>query len=283
MIRKIEQLVAQANFSLRKDVLHLLKKAYLRERNQKAKKALGWILENAKIAVKENLAICQDTGLPIIFIEAGRDIKVSSILVSQIERGVQQGYVHNHLRPSIVNPLQRGNPSYEGLISHVHFSTKGKGLKITLFPKGFGSENKSVLNMFNPTASYDEIEQFIVNSVRKAGPEACPPFVVGIGIGSSADGSLSLAKKALIDNVDKPNRNSLLNKMEIRLLSKINDLNIGPMGLGGKNTALAVKIKSASTHIAGLPVGINISCWALRSATIKFTKLQLKALQGCKQ
>jgi len=267
MKRKIEKIVKEANFSLRKDVLALLRKAYIRETNKKARHALALILENAKIAKRENLAICQDTGLPIIFIEIGKNKLVTCSLIEEIEKAVISGYKNNYLRASVVSPFDRGNPSYEGVVSHVEFSPHIKGIKVTIFPKGFGSENKSRLKMFNPTTDFNKIEDFILESIQIAGPESCPPFVVGVGIGGTSDTALLLAKKALINRVDKKNTDKFIDKLEKRLLKKINSLNIGAMGLGGKNTCLAVKIKTAPTHIAGLPVGVNISCHALRSAT----------------
>ncbi len=274
--KKVEDLVAQASFSMRKDVLGLIKKAYKNERRKKtclpAGRALGWILENAKIAQEEKLAICQDTGLPIVFIEVPKFTNINSSLIESIKKGVETGYRKNYLRPSIVDPLIRGKSSYRGIIYHIDFSAKQKNLKITLFPKGFGSENKSQLKMFNPTVNFKKIEEFIIESIKKAGPESCPPFVVGLGIGGTSDEALLLAKKALIEKIDKPNADTSLNTLEKKLLEKINSLKIGPMGFGGKSTALAVKIKKAPTHIAGLPVGINISCWALRSAAITIAK-----------
>ena len=266
--KEVEKAVAKANFSLREDVARLLEASANREKNKPAKQALSWILKNAKIAGEEKIAICQDTGLPIVFIEAGERIKVTSSLVNAISSAVCAGYQKNYLRPSAVDPLLRGKSTYEGVIYHFDFSSKQKGLKITLFPKGFGSENKSRLRMFNPTVNFAEIEKFIIESVKNAGPESCPPFVVGVGIGGTSDTALLLAKKALLKRADKPNLDKSLNILEERLLKKINTLGIGPMGLGGKCTCLAVKIKKAATHIAGLPIGINISCHALRSATI---------------
>lgn len=264
--KQIERIVKEANFALRKDVLALLNKAYIHETNKKAKNALALILENAKIAKKEDLAICQDTGLPIIFIEVGKNKSISFSFIEMIEKAVIASYKNNYLRASVVSPFDRSNPSYNGVISHVEFLPQIKGAKVTIFPKGFGSENKSRLKMFNPTASFEEIEDFILESIQIAGPESCPPFVVGVGIGGTSDTALLLAKKALIERVDKKNKDKFINKLEERLLKRINSLNIGPMGLGGKNTCLAVKIKTAPTHIAGLPVGVNISCHAMRSA-----------------
>lgn len=266
--QKIENIVTEASFSLRKDVIFLLRKAYLNEKNKKAKNALGQIIDNAKIAKNEKLAICQDTGLPVIFIEAGKGVKVNSTLLDVIQKSVESGYKKNYLRPSVVDPLERGKPSYKGSILHLDFSKKQEGLKITILPKGFGSENKSRLKMFNPTVGIDEIEAFIIECVKKAGPESCPPFIIGIGIGGTSDAALLLAKKALLERISKPNLNKTLANLEKKLLKKINTLDIGPMGLGGKHTCLAVKIKKTPTHIAGLPVGVNISCHALRSATI---------------
>jgi len=268
LTKEIERLVRDANFSLRKDVLRLLKRAYIEENNKRAKNALGLILDNARIAKKEKLAICQDTGLPIVFIEIGRGIKISSRVIATIKKSIESGYKKNYLRASGVEPLNRGRPSYKGIISHIEFSDRIKGLRITVLPKGFGSENKSQLKMFNPTAGLEEIEGFILDSVKKAGPDACPPFVVGVGIGGTSDVALLLAKKALLEKLDGPNPDRFLNRWQSKLLKKINSLKIGPMGLGGKVTCLAVKMKKIPTHIAGLPVGVNISCHALRSASL---------------
>ncbi len=270
---KIEELVNEASFNLRPDLQKLIKNAYLKEKKSQAKKALKQILDNAGIAQNKKLAICQDTGLPVIFIEAGREVKVNSILVKTIKESVGEAYRKNYLRPWLVDPLERGEPSFSGAICHFDFSSRIKGLKITIFPKGFGSENKSQLKMFNPTAEFSQIENFIVRAVKEAGPEACPPFVIGIGIGGTSDSSLLLAKKALIERVDKTNPDKYLASLEKKILKKINSLKIGAMGFGGSNTCLAVKIKKSPTHIAGLPVGINISCHALRSATLKLNKI----------
>jgi len=267
--KEMEKLVAKASFCLRPDLQLLLKKALARETKPNARKALRCILENARIAKKENLAICQDTGLPVLFIEVGKGVNISSKFIKTLEEGIESGYKKHSLRQSIVDPILREVPSYKGVISHVEFLEQAKGIKITLFPKGFGSENKSQLKMFNPTASIEEIEEFIVESVKKAGPEACPPFVVGVGIGGVADEALLLAKKSLLDRIDKPNSNKRLKKLEQSLLKRINNLKIGPMGFGGSTTALAVKVKTLPTHIAGLPVAVNISCHALRSAMVE--------------
>jgi fumarate hydratase subunit alpha len=267
--KQIQQLVEKAAFSLPPDVLALLKKAYGAGINKKSKRVLRWILDNAKTAADKKLAVCQDTGLPVVFVEVGKGMSFSASDMDVLEESLADAYRKNYLRASIVDPLKRGKSFYKGAAIHVDFSSKSRGITISLLPKGFGSENKSQIKMFNPTASMDGIEDFIIEAIKKAGPEACPPFVIGVGIGSTSDGCLLLAKKALLQDLIKPNPDSLLRDLENRLLKRINALNIGPMGLGGKTTALAVKILKSPTHIAGLPVGINISCHALRKATIK--------------
>lgn len=266
---EVERLVKEANFSLRKDVSFLLGKAYQKEKHSQAKRALGWIIENARIARQENLAICQDSGLAVVFIEIGKGADISSLFIETVKKAVEEGYYKNYLRASIVDPLKRKTPSYKGVVVHLEMNLQIKGLKITVFPKGFGSENKTQLKMFNPTATLQDIENFLMDSIIQAGSQSCPPFIVGIGIGGTSETALFLAKKALLKRVDKPNPDTFLNKLEKRWLKRINSLGIGPMGLGGKFTCLAVKIKTAPTHIAGLPVGINISCHALRSATLR--------------
>ena len=266
--KEVESAVARASFDLRPDVYKLIKQAYMRESKKRSKKALKWILDNARIASAERLAICQDTGFPVVFIEASKNVKISASLVEAIKKGVEAGFRKNYLRASVVDPIERNNPGFKGMIYHLDFSGTTKGLRITIFPKGFGSENKTALKMFNPTASLGDIENFVVEAVNRAGPEACPPFVVGIGIGGTADYSLFLAKKALLDKINKLNPDKKLKAMEKNILRKVNDLGIGPMGFGGKTTALAVKIKKSPTHIAGLPVGVNVGCHALRSAVV---------------
>jgi fumarate hydratase subunit alpha len=265
----IKNLVEEANFSLRFDLKRLIADAFSKETKKMPKQALGWILENAKIAKKNKVALCQDTGLPVVFIEAGRKQEIDLSFINTIKKEVSRYYKDNYLRRSIVDPLVRGKPKYQGVLTHLQFLPQTKKTRITLFPKGFGSENKTQLKMFNPTAGISQIEDFIVDAVKQAGPESCPPFFVGIGIGGTSDHALFLAKKALINRVDLANPDKHLDALEKRILKKINQLRIGPMGFGGKFTALAAKIKKCPTHIAGLPVGVNISCHALRSASLE--------------
>lgn len=267
-VNKISEIVKglciKANLVLRRDVLNALKAAYAKEKDTRAKRLLRSIIKNADIARAEEIAICQDTGMPVVFLEIGQDIRVSGDLKKAINKGIEAGYKKGYLRNSIVpDPILRGSPKYSPAVIHTDI-VKGNKLKITVLPKGFGCENKSVLKMFLPTSKIDDIKNFIIDAVKKAGPEACPPFVLGVGIGGTADYASVLAKKALLKGLI---HKGTLPKLERELLSSINKLNIGPMGLGGKTTALAVNIETYPTHIAGLPVAVNISCHALRSAS----------------
>jgi fumarate hydratase subunit alpha len=258
----VRDLCLKSNIELRNDVSSVLEQACGRERNPRARNILKAILYNAHIAKKERLAVCQDTGMPCVFVELGQDLKIKGDLNKAINKGVAEGYKSGSFRDSVIKaPLGRGKPGYVPAIIHVDL-VKGRRLKITVLPKGFGCENKSQLKMFNPTVSWSQISEFILNAVKNAGPDACPPYVVGVGIGGTADYACLLAKKALLRNIDSKN-----SKLEESLLKEINKLNIGPMGLGGKASALAVKIEEYPTHIAGLPVAVNISCHATRSAT----------------
>jgi len=266
----VSELCLQANFVLRADVYAALRKAHRKEKNKRAKEILAAIMQNADIARRERLAICQDTGLAGVFVEVGQNVKISGNLRQAINKGIEAGYRRGSLRNSVIkNPLCREKPGYQPVIIHVDL-VEGNKLKLTVLPKGFGCENKTRLMMFNPTAKISEIKKFIVETVKSAGPDACPPYVVGVGIGGSADYACLLAKRALLEKVSgSAGKQSAgnISRLQRELLSAINNLNIGPMGLGGKTTALAVNIQTHSTHIAGLPVCVNISCHALRSAT----------------
>ncbi|MGD9014968.1 MAG: fumarate hydratase [Candidatus Omnitrophota bacterium] len=265
--KAIAELCIKANTQLRPDVLAALKRAYQREKKIRAKDILGAIIKNAALARGEGLAICQDTGMPCIFVELGSSLKIVGNLNAAINKGVESGYKKGYLRNSVVNhPLSRNRLGYKPVIIHLDL-VKGSNLRLTVLPKGFGCENKTKLKMFLPTAGIDEIKQFVVDSVGEAGPDACPPYIVGVGIGGTADFACLLAKKALLKNIK--NQTSKIPKLEKDLLSAINRLHIGPMGLGGRATCLGVNIKTHPTHIAGLPVAVNISCHALRSATKK--------------
>lgn len=258
----VADLCVKANCVLRSDVLAGLKAAHRAENNPRARKALEAIIKNAGIARKEKLAICQDTGLPVVFIKLGQDVRIAGDLKKAVLKGIELGYKKGNFRESIIrDPLKRGKPGYKGGVLHTEVAG-GNKLKITVMPKGFGCENKSMFKMFNPTAGVNEIKKFVVEAVKASGADACPPYIVGVGIGGSADYAGFLAKAALLKNI-----NAKRNKLEQDLTGAIEKLRIGAMGLGGKVTCLAIKIESYPTHIAGLPVAVNISCHALRSAS----------------
>ena len=267
--KAVEKLCLKANTQLRPDVLSLLKKAAALEKKRLSSGALSAIIDNADIALKEKLAICQDTGMPVVFVEMGNNVHIEENITEIINKAVEKGYASNYLRASIQkDPIFRKEKlAYSPAIIHVHIA-KGSKLKITILPKGFGSENKSKVKMFNPTSTQEDIEDFIVESVKKTGAGACPPYFIGVGIGGTQDYAGLLAKQALLMPFGKANKNKKLALMQKRLIKKINALDIGPFGLGGKNTALGLNIQTFPTHIAGMPVAVNISCHALRSASI---------------
>jgi fumarate hydratase subunit alpha len=258
----VAELCIRANLVLRKDVLDALMVSYAREGARRPKEILKAIIDNAQAAKKEKMAICQDTGMPIVFVELGRDVRVEGDLRAAINRGVEAGYRKGSFRTSIVrNPVERGRPRLSPAVIHIDL-VKGDKLKLQVLIKGFGCENKSQTRMLKPTAEAGDIREFIVDAVRLAGPDACPPYIIGVGIGGTADYASLLAKKALLRRI-RPAAGGF----EGELLKEINKLNIGPMGLGGGATALGVNIETYPTHIAGLPVAVNISCHALRSAS----------------
>ncbi|MFH0935927.1 MAG: fumarate hydratase [Candidatus Omnitrophota bacterium] len=262
----VADLCLKANLVLRPDMLLLLKAAHSRESNKKAKKALEMIIRNARIARSERLAICQDTGMPVVFLELGNGVRIKGDLKKAINKGVEKGYKKGYLRSSIVaDALFRGQAGYAPAVIHTDI-VRGDKLKIALLVKGFGCENKSALRMFNPTAEQGQIKKFIVETVKKAGADACPPYVVGVGIGGTADYACLLAKKALLKRMKGLIPKGTVPELERDLLSEINKLKIGAMGFGGKATALSVNIETFPTHIAGLPVAVNLNCHALRSA-----------------
>lgn len=264
----VAKLAVEANLSLRKDVLNALKSAWKKESSHPAKRVLKVLIENASIAHKEKIPICQDTGMAMVFIEIGQNVLIcGGNLEKAVTEGIAEGYKKGFLRKSVVlDPLTRINTG-DNTPAVIHSRiVSGNKVKITVAPKGFGSENKSMTRMFRPSDSVDSIENFIVDAVKTAGPDACPPFVLGVGIGGSLEKACLIAKDALLRPLDKRSPKAHIAAMERRLLDRINKLNIGPMGLGGKTTVLGLNIETYATHIAGLPVCVNISCHATRSA-----------------
>lgn len=268
-IKKIvSELCLEANIDLSKDILEALKKAFLSEKNSRAKKILKTIIENAYFAQKERLPICQDTGMAVVYCWIGEKVRLEGTnLRGAINQGVKAGY--KTLRKSVVgNPLINRINTGDNTPAIIHFDIiSGDKIKITLSAKGFGCENKSMLKMFPPTERIRGIENFVMETVLKAGSDACPPFVIGVGIGGTQDKAALLAKEASLRPLNRRHRDLKIARVERRLLNEINRSGIGPMGLGGKITALAVNIETYSTHIAGLPVAVNISCHATRRAS----------------
>jgi len=269
----VADLCVRANVVLRPDVTRALRTAQKTERNRRARLLLGQLLENARAAKSDRVAICQDTGLPVVFVGIGPDVDLRGLdLEGAVREGVKRGYRRGCLRDSIVrDPLRRdGGTHFSGCAIHYEM-TASKGLSLTVLPKGFGCENKTQLRLFSPTAPREAIEDFIVACVRQAGPDACPPYVVGVGIGGASDTACLLSKKALLRPVTARQGSAALDRMARRLMRRFDALRIGPMGLGGRTTVLGVNILTHPTHIAGLPVCVNISCHALRSAHVRLT------------
>lgn len=263
----VTELCLKANFELRKDVLKTLKDALKKEKSERAKNILKAILENASLAKKKRIAICQDTGFVSIFLEIGNSVILSGNLFEAVTKAVEEAYKKGYLRKSVVSdPLTRKNTNTNTpCIIHTDI-VEGDRIRISVSPKGFGSENKSAIKMFRPTDSWEDIKEFILEVVKKAGPEACPPLILGIGIGGTFDYAAYLSKKALLRSIEVGNPKKHFRTLEKDLLKAVNSLGLGPMGLGGKTTALGVNIEEFPTHIAGMPVAVSVSCHATRSA-----------------
>ena len=270
IITAVKNLCINANCFLPADVRASLCAACKTEQSEVGQAILGDLVDNYKLADEERLPICQDTGMAVLFVELGQDVQITGgYLEDALNEGVRRGYVDGLLRLSVVkDPIRRGNTN-DNTPAVIHLRmVKGDTLKITVAPKGFGSENMSVLKMFKPAATVPEIEDFIVSAVNTAGSNPCPPIVLGVGFGGTSEQVMLLAKKALLRPVGSHNADPFYDEMEQRLLKRINDLGVGPQGLGGTTTALAVHIETAPTHIAGLPCGLNMSCHVLRHAEV---------------
>lgn len=269
VIETIEQLSIKACCLLEKDVYHALEDALSREQSDVGREILGDILENARIAEEEFIPICQDTGMAVVFVEIGQDVHITGgSLVDAVNEGIRRGYQKGYLRKSVVrDPLTRENTG-DNTPAIVHFHIEeGDKLRITVAPKGFGSENMSSVKMLKPSDGIKGIKEFIISTVDQAGPNPCPPIVVGVGIGGTMEKAALMAKRALLRPLGERSGLEHIRRLEEELLADINSLGIGPAGLGGTITALAVNVDVYPTHIAGLPVAVNLSCHALRHAT----------------
>lgn len=266
IIQTVKELCISACMQLPEDVTQAMRQAAETEPFAPAQSILQQLRENAQTAEQRQIPICQDTGMAWVMVKLGQDVQLKGLPLQQaVDEGVRQGYTEGYLRKSVVkDPLNRVNTlDNTPALLHVEL-VKGDTMTITVAPKGFGSENMSRLAMLTPSAGAEGVKDFVVDAVRQAGGNPCPPIVVGVGIGGSFDRVALLAKKALMQPLDRPNPDPYYAAMEEELLQRINELGIGPQGFGGKTTALGVKILTYPTHIAGLPVAVNINCHVTR-------------------
>ena len=267
----VAKLAIDANYYLSADIFQALEDNEKTESSPLGKEILGKLIQNAKIARDEQMPICQDTGMSVFIIELGQDVHiVGGNLTDAINAGVAKGYTEGYLRKSVVSePLfdRKNTQNNTPAIIHIEL-VPGDKMKIMLSPKGFGSENKSALKMLVPADGVAGVKKFIIDTVTNAGPNPCPPMVVGVGIGGTMEKAAYLSKKALFRPITKHNSDERYAKLEQELMELIHDIGLGPQGLGGDTTALAVNVEYFPTHIAGLPVAVNISCHATRHAEV---------------
>ena len=264
----IRRLCIDANCHLPQDVKNRIECCKNQESWALGQEILERIVENYRIADRDNVPVCQDTGVACVFLDIGQEVHIEGNLEDAVNEGVRQGYADGYLRKSVVaDPLDRVNTKDNTPAMIYYNIVPGDKLTVTVAPKGFGSENMSAIKMLRPSDGYEGVKQFILQTVEAAGPNPCPPIVVGVGIGGTFDKAAFLAKKALMRPLDVRSEKPLYAKLEAELLEEINALGIGPQGFGGGTTALAVNIESFPTHIAGLPVAVNINCHVTRHKT----------------
>lgn len=262
LTENIKEMCIQANHYLAPDMEKAMRSAYEKESKPLAKQILGQLLENLDIAGEDMIPICQDTGMAVVFLKIGQDVHFEGGSVEKaVNEGVRQGYQEGYLRKSVVgDPLLRVNTK-DNTPAVIHYElVPGDQVEITLAPKGFGSENMSKIWMLKPADGAEGVKEAIIETVREAGPNACPPVVVGVGIGGTFEKAAILAKQALTREIGTHSPLAHIREMEEELLQKINEIGLGPAGLGGDTTALAVNINTYATHIAGLPVAVNMCC-----------------------
>lgn len=266
--KAIEKLCIDAAIKIEDDVFKSIFKAKDNETGL-SKEILEQIIENDILAKNENIPMCQDTGITIVFVEIGNEVYIDGDIEDAINKGVSLGYINGYLRKSVVkSPINRIN-TQDNTPAIIHYKhVLGDKLKITVCPKGAGSENMSKVKMLVPSDGIDGIKEFVLDTILEASGRACPPLVVGIGIGGNLEKSALLAKEALLRNIDDESSDPDVRNLEKQLLFEINNLNVGPMGLGGKTTALAVKINTYPCHIASLPVAVNLQCHASRHKVV---------------
>lgn len=270
IISAVEKLCIDANYDLGSDVVNRFREALKNESSALGKDMLERLIENAEIAQQERVPMCQDCGMAVLFVDIGQELHVAGgNLTEAINEGVRRGYEKGYLRKSVVqDPFERVNTK-DNTPAIIHYDiVPGDSLKIVLAPKGFGSENMGGIKMCKPSEGLEGAMQFVVDTVDKAGSNPCPPIVVGVGVGGTMEKATLLAKKSLTRDVGKHNPDERLAKIEEELLERINKLGIGPQGFGGVTTALAVNLEVFPTHIAGMPVAVNINCHAARHKEI---------------
>ncbi len=269
IVKKVKDACMSANFELGEDVIAAFRKTKETEESPVGKEILEQLIENATIAKEEKIAMCQDTGFAVFFVEIGDEVKVSGgNLVEAMNEGVRQGYKEGYLRKSICHPFTRKNTG-DNTPAIVHLDmVPGNQLKIIVAPKGGGSENMSRVTMLKPSDGIEGIKRFVVERVRESGANPCPPLVIGVGIGGTFEKAALIAKKALLRPVGSKNPDPELVSLEEELRVEINDLGVGPQGVGGRTTALAVHVNMHPCHIASLPVAVNINCHASRHKEI---------------
>lgn len=269
LTKNIKEMCIEANHYLSDDMKKVFDNARNNEKSPLGKQILEQLDENLKIAREDMIPICQDTGMAVVFVKIGQDVHITGANIEDaINEGVRQGYVEGYLRKSVVNdPIIRKNTK-DNTPAVIHYEiVPGENITITIAPKGFGSENMSRVFMLKPADGIEGVKNAVLTAVRDAGPNACPPMVVGVGIGGTFEKCAYLAKKALAREADSSSDIEYVSKLENELLDKINKMGIGPGGLGGTQTALAVNVETYPTHIAGLPVAINICCHVNRHVT----------------
>ena len=266
VISEVERLCIEANYFLDEKIMAKLKTACNSEISETGRNILEQIIENDEIAAKEQLPMCQDTGLTVVFLEIGTEVKINGDIYEAVNEGVRRGYKNGYLRKSMVShPLDRINTKDNTpAVIHTKLIPGSDKLKIIVAPKGGGSENMSTVKMLKPSDGIEGVKKAVLDIVRNAGGNPCPPVIVGIGLGGSFEKAALLAKEALLREIDDKSPDLLDRKLEIDLLELINKTGIGPMGLGGRNTALAVKVNSYPCHIASLPMAVNINCHSAR-------------------
>jgi len=267
--KKVKELFLRANYHIGEDVLTALKEAREGEVSEVGCSVLDMLIENYKIASGEEIAICQDTGLAVLYVELGQEVYIiGGNFREAVNEGVKEAYMEGYLRKSIVDDpvFARKNTGTNTPAIIYTDIVPGDKIKFMVTPKGFGSENMSSLAMMKPADGPEGIKNFVVDTIKKAGPNPCPPTIVGVGIGGTADKALVIAKKALFRKIGEHHQDERYAQMEKEILEQINNLGIGPAGLGGRTTALAVNIEYTPTHIAGMPVAVNVCCHAARHA-----------------